>query len=222
MKTTVKKALPKKPSKKKKEILLNLGCGVSLFPSFINVDKYLNEKDLREGAETKEGLCANATFPPSASFVQADMISLPFKDNYADYIESLEALEHLPFRDVEKAVAEMCRVLKPGGTLVMMLPDLDDMCRTWLEKVAGQTFNHNVFFNLVQQFYGNQLHDGEYHTAAFNKTYITGLLRACGFGEANIKVTEYNHGQHPPLFRGAVWNPRDIFIIGMLHIEATK
>lgn len=222
VKKTVKKASKKREAIRRKPILLNLGCGVSLFSGFINVDKYLKEEDLRHGAKTREGLCANAKFPADAKYIQADMCSLPFKDNYADYIESLEALEHLPFRDVERAVAEMYRVLKPGGQLVMMLPDLDDMCRTWLESVTDKVFNHNVFFNLVQQFYGNQLHDGEYHTAAFTKTYVEGLLNACGFNRENIKVTLYPHGEHPPLFRGARWNPRDIFVIGMMHIVATK
>jgi len=216
-KKDVKKS-PQKASKSRKEILLNLGCGVSLFPGFINVDNFLDEEGLRSGT----GLYANATFPKGAKFVKGDMCALPFKDNYADYIECLEALEHLPFRDVERAVLEMYRVLKPGGKLVVMVPDLDDMCKTWLEKVVDKVFDHNVYFGLAQQFYGNQLHDGEYHTAAFNPTYLRGLFNACGFSPEKIEVTAFAHGDHPPKFRGATWNPRHIFIIGMDLVEATK
>lgn len=215
---TAKKPTKKKEVKKRKEVLLNLGCGVSLFPGFINVDKYLDEK----GLKSTTGLYANAKFPAGAKFVKGDMTALPFKNNYADYIEALESLEHLPFRDVERACAEIYRVLKPGGKAVLMVPDMDDMCRGWLEKVTDQVFDHNTFFGLVQQFFGNQLHDGEYHKAGFTPTYLKGMLNAVGFPLENIKVTLYPHGTHPPKFRGAQWNPRHFFVIGMDLVELTK
>ena len=203
---------------KRKEILLNLGCGVDLLPGFINVDKYLDEK----GIKSKKGLYANAKIGKGAKFVKADITKLPFKDNYADYIECLEALEHLPFRQVEVALREMYRVLKPGGKMVLMVPDMDDMCRGWLEKVTDKVFDHNTFFGLIQQFFGNQIHDGEYHKAGFTQTYLKGVINAVGFSLEKIDITLYPHGTHPPKFRGAAWNPRSVFVIGMDHVEATK
>ena len=215
---TLKKRIVK-PKKRRKPIMLNIGCGVTLFPGFINVDNYLDE----EGLKSQTGLYANVVYPKGAKFVKADILSLPFKDNYADYIECLEMLEHLPFRDVEKAIVEMHRVLKPGGRMVLMVPDMDDMVQVWKERITDKPlFNHNTFFGLVQQFYGNQLHDGEYHTSAFTETYLRGLLHACGFDEDKICVTPYHHGEHPPEFPGARWDPRQIFIIGMLHAETIK
>lgn len=208
-----------KPAKK---VLVNIGCGVTVLPGFINIDKYFTADQLKEGAKTKQGLCGNASFPPKGKFVQGDILALPLKDNSVDYVECLEMLEHLPWRDVELAVFEIYRVLKEGGKATICVPDLDDMCLTWTEKVAGKKFDREMFFTLAQQFYGSQLHDGEYHTSAFNRVYLTGLLQACGFPAKNIKVTEYPHGSHPPKFKGAFWNPTSYLIIGMLTAEVKK
>ncbi|MBM4343314.1 MAG: class I SAM-dependent methyltransferase [Deltaproteobacteria bacterium] len=50
---------------------------------------------------------------------QGDAESLPFADNTFDIVYSYGVLHHTP--DTEKAVAEVLRVLKPGGTARLML-----------------------------------------------------------------------------------------------------
>ena len=44
---------------------------------------------------------------------QADVMSLPYKDQSFDAVMAAHVLEHLP--DPQRALAEMVRVLKPGG-----------------------------------------------------------------------------------------------------------
>ena len=56
---------------------------------------------------------AAAKSPP----VQADALELPFADGVFDAVVSLEALEFLP--DLERVLAEMVRVLAPGGLLMI-------------------------------------------------------------------------------------------------------
>jgi len=46
------------------------------------------------------------------------MLDLPFKSESFDAAYATESLEHAV--DIERAVAEMCRVLKPGGKLVVI------------------------------------------------------------------------------------------------------
>lgn len=48
--------------------------------------------------------------------VVADARSLPFRDGFADVVVAGEVFEHVP--DLPRVVAEVCRVLRPGGTLI--------------------------------------------------------------------------------------------------------
>ena len=52
-------------------------------------------------------------------FLEANAEALPFPDSTFDCVFSLGVLHHTP--DTEKAVAEIFRVLRPGGRLIMML-----------------------------------------------------------------------------------------------------
>ena len=52
--------------------------------------------------------------------VKADICDLPFKDNSFDFILCNHVLEHIP--NDQKAMQEIYRVLSPGGTAVMQIP----------------------------------------------------------------------------------------------------
>ena len=56
--------------------------------------------------------------------VRGDVLRLPFADEVADVVVAGEVLEHVA--EPERLVAEACRVLRPGGTLV-----LDTIAATW-------------------------------------------------------------------------------------------
>lgn len=58
---------------------------------------------------------------PNATIIQADVHDMPFEDNQFDSVVCSEVLEHLisPFT----ALAEIHRVLKPEGTLVISVPN---------------------------------------------------------------------------------------------------
>jgi SAM-dependent methyltransferase len=52
------------------------------------------------------------------SFVAADMMQMPFRDESFDCITCGYVLEHLP--DPQPGLAEFSRVLKPGGTILLL------------------------------------------------------------------------------------------------------
>lgn len=57
---------------------------------------------------------------PQEKFQETDLAILPFKDNYFDYILSLETLEHAP--DPSLFLQELSRTLKTNGLLIMSCP----------------------------------------------------------------------------------------------------
>jgi SAM-dependent methyltransferase len=63
----------------------------------------------------------------TAKVVQGDVLTLPFPDGSFDAVIAAEVLEHIP--DDERAMAEIVRVVKPGGRVAVTVP------RWWPEKV---------------------------------------------------------------------------------------
>ncbi len=55
-----------------------------------------------------------------ADVKQGDALHLPFADGEFDRVVAAEVLEHLP--DDDSAIAELARVLRPGGTLAVTVP----------------------------------------------------------------------------------------------------
>lgn len=178
----------------KKKVQINLGCGITVVKDFINVDKFYKEKELRE----KKGNFINTVFEKGAKYVQADMLKLPFKDNFADYIETVDAIEHVSFRFVLRAIQEMFRVLKKGGKLVIVTTNFNQLAELWTKTMADLPLDNQVNFekfkNLMEVIYGNQTYDGEFHCIPFNPQFLQLLLTQAGFNPKKIKIIVYPMG----------------------------
>ncbi len=66
------------------------------------------------------GLRKAHTHVPDAQLLHADACALPLEDACVDVAVSANLLEHLP--DDERALAEMSRILRPGGRAVIVVP----------------------------------------------------------------------------------------------------
>ena len=60
---------------------------------------------------------ANAGIAEKVELKQADLTALPFADNSFEFVVSWGVIMHVP--EMEKALTELARVLKPGGVLVL-------------------------------------------------------------------------------------------------------
>lgn len=75
-----------------------------------------------EGGVTKVGA-------PLLPDVEADLLNLPFPDNYADEARAIHVIEHFQVWDAPKAMKEWVRVLKPGAELAIECPCLDKIIK---------------------------------------------------------------------------------------------
>ncbi|HYD99540.1 MAG TPA: methyltransferase domain-containing protein [Alphaproteobacteria bacterium] len=73
----------------------------------------------RLGAWHGRGYVSVDRFDPHAD-VQADLTDLPFPAGRFDLVITSHTLEHVP--DDRRAMAELARVLRPGGRMVVMVP----------------------------------------------------------------------------------------------------
>lgn len=72
---------------------------------------------------SEEGMkIAQKTSPNSKLFIGKGE-DLKFEDNFFDHVSCIGVLEH--FMDIEKGIKEMKRVIKPGGTLLILVPNIN-------------------------------------------------------------------------------------------------
>lgn len=207
-----------------KKIQLNLGCGVAVKKGFINVDKFYTLEEMVK----KEGIFANAVVEKGGEYVQADMCELPFKKNYADYIETVDAIEHITFKNILAAFMEIHRVLKKGGKLVLMTTNFDQLAEQWLTDVKGLDLsdikNFKKFLDLTEVIYGNQNYGGEYHLSPMNPQFLALLLRNSGFDLKKVKMTIYPKGTKgaDKMLKTQKWAKDAVTRTEMILVEAIK
>jgi 2-polyprenyl-3-methyl-5-hydroxy-6-metoxy-1,4-benzoquinol methylase len=101
--------------------VLDAGCGVGYGSAML----------AREGASEVVGvdlsdkavIAAAAGAPANATFLTGDVHALPFEDNRFDLVVCFEVIEHVEEQDA--VIAELARVLAPGGILALSSPNRD-------------------------------------------------------------------------------------------------
>jgi SAM-dependent methyltransferase len=97
-------------------MLLNVGCGQTFHPEWINVD----------------------VVPAAPGVRRVDLAhGLPFADRSIDACYCSHVLEHLRPEAAARALAEMFRVLRPGGVVRLVVPDLRRIAEQYLSLCAA-------------------------------------------------------------------------------------
>jgi predicted SAM-dependent methyltransferase len=105
-----------RPSPAARSSLLNLGCGEVFHPAWINVDF----------RAVSPQVIAHDLHQP-----------LPFADASFTAVYSSHLLEHLSRSFAPVFLTECRRLLKPGGLLRVVVPDLETIARLYLENLQG-------------------------------------------------------------------------------------
>jgi len=81
-----------------------------------------------------DGWCNLDYLPISPSVTRANLLMpLEFENDYAELIYCSHFLEHVPRDKVSQFMSECFRVAKPGARIRLVLPDLEILCRTYLQ-----------------------------------------------------------------------------------------
>ncbi|WP_298178778.1 class I SAM-dependent methyltransferase [Saccharomonospora sp.] len=99
------------PASRPGAVLVDLGCGAGL------LGPHLSGKGYRHiGVDLTESALAQAA-EHGVTAVRGDVSHVPLADGCADVVSAGEILEHVA--DFRAAVGEACRLLRPGGLLVI-------------------------------------------------------------------------------------------------------
>ena len=124
-------------------VRLNLGCGDFQPEGYVNLDKKLGH----------------------------EVYPLAYPDNYADEIRASHILEHFSHLRTPEVLAEWVRVLKPGGKLLVAVPDLRLMCESYL---AGKPGNYQGWLM------GGHDDEHDHHGAQFDERGLAKLMADAG------------------------------------------
>lgn len=142
---------------------LNIGSGNVHIEGYLSVDPY-----------APADLCTEAT-------------SLPMGDGEVEEIYSSHMLEHLSFDEAAAALLEWRRVLKPGGKITIVVPNLNFVAAAWLHG-GDRSYRRQMLF-------GNQQHEGEFHKNGWTEQDLRDDLCTAGFvvGDSLVRYTpEYS------------------------------
>jgi len=93
--------------------VLDVGCGKGRFAR-VFAERYPQASIV--GFDLAEAMLRHV--PTGVGACAGSMTALPFPNGIFDYAYATESLEHAV--DIQAAVAEMCRVLRPGGRIVII------------------------------------------------------------------------------------------------------
>jgi predicted SAM-dependent methyltransferase len=100
--------------------LLNLGCGSKYHKDWTNVDFVSNDPNV----------------------VNHNLLKgIPFPENSFDVVYHSQVLEHFEKDDAVKFIKECFRVLKPGGIIRVVVPDLENIASEYLRLVKANIDN---------------------------------------------------------------------------------
>ena len=110
------------------DVLLDLGCGrgrhaveaLRRGARTVAVDRSPDALRSARGAEAQVASWCGHAATEALIAVRGDAVGLPFADASFDRIIASEVLEHIP--DDTAAIAELVRILRPGGVLAITVP----------------------------------------------------------------------------------------------------
>lgn len=114
----------------------------------------------------------------STHFSVGKIQNLEFPDSFFDVVLCMGALEYVDRDEIDSALSEMLRVLKPDGLLVMSL----------MNEKSFFTWNRKIKNSILKKFFGrdrsNESYDGL--SRAFDENYVRSLLKLSQLTEIEI------------------------------------
>lgn len=101
----------------RQSVKLNIGCGGRRLPGYIGID---------------------AVAERTAADIVAKADNLPFDDGSVDEILGLHIFEHFYRWECDDVIKEWTRVLRPGGVLILELPNLIKFCQNIIDGRKGK------------------------------------------------------------------------------------
>lgn len=186
---------------------VNLGCGSTIAPGWINIDVsqniMLSKLPLLKWILYKIGLLSEAAYKEKwpAGIIRHDVRrGLPFKDCSVLHIYTSHLLEHLTRHEANKLLRECYRILKPQGWIRIVVPDFELLVdRYKRNELSIEGFLHCLGMRESENdAFLSFLYSKDRHKWMYDFQSQTHLLKVCGF--KIIVRRKFREGKVPDLY----------------------
>lgn len=117
---------------------------------------------------------------PDVDFVGNCVDLGQFADASVEAIYASHVLEHLGYQsDLRQALREWHRVLAPGGILMASVPDLDVLCRMFVDPRTSPDDR----ISIMRMMFGGQCDPFDVHYVGLNLEFLAYFLGEAGFAD---------------------------------------
>ncbi len=175
---------------------LDIGCGPNTNKNFVNLD-YSWDPNI--------DVCWDLT-----------KNELPFSDNRFNGVFTEHCFEHISFEHFKRAMKEIYRVLKPGGTLRLIMPDGELYLDIYSKRKNGENLKMPYEEGCISPMHRiNGIFRDHGHKFIYDYATVKLVLEDSGF--IQIKKEQFNQGIDKQLLRDSANRA-----IESLYVEATK
>jgi SAM-dependent methyltransferase len=163
-------------------VIVEAGCGNGAWVAYLQEDSRGRVIGVDNYLPALQALKQRA---PESAAVAADVRHLPFPDGFADVCISLGVVEHFP-GGPQEVLAEMSRVLRPGGLLFLTVPYYN-----WLRRLLIHPLRA-AYRVALKGVWRCPLHFVEYR---FTRAGVTRATAAAGLQVREVATDEYDRAE---------------------------
>lgn len=200
---------------------VNLGSGIPCLDDWINIENSFNARlakyPMLRYLLFKVGILPKKYYEiPWSEHIQKIMIrdvrkKLPFNDDSIDFIYSSHLIEHMRKDEAKEVLGECFRVLKRGGLIRLVTPDLELIARNYIKEIEDIQNNKRKRDDHPSENFLDILDIGversktpfilklfsSRHRWMYDQLSLTALLTSCGFND--IQKRSYKVGLAPDI-----------------------
>ncbi len=168
------------------ELKLNIGCGISGIEGWVNIDN--SPTILLSRLPLGRQIFRTPHWPRDVR--RADVRKrIPFPDSSVSCIYSSHVFPAFTYEESLAVARECFRVLRPGGVLRIVVPDLGILVRDYLADTADPMASHRFVSRLLLAASVRDIvHHGSHHKQMFDARSLVHMLQGAGFPAPEVST----------------------------------